>query len=130
MLLCDIMRILELTKAIKRRYSREVLSPRNADFFKKMLNIKELSKALKQVAEEKGLEPDKVLEVIESSIAAAYKKEYGERGGVVKCKVDQATGELRFWQVKTVVDDTTVRFVVDEEEPEEKNEKDKKGKKE
>ena len=26
-----------------------------------MLNIKELSKALKQVAEEKGLDPDKVL---------------------------------------------------------------------
>ncbi|HUC31220.1 MAG TPA: transcription termination factor NusA [Candidatus Paceibacterota bacterium] len=81
-----------------------------------MLNIKELSKALKQVAEEKGLDPDKVLEVIESSIAAAYKKEYGERGEVVKCKMDQKTGELNFWQIKTVVDETTVRFVEDEEE--------------
>src|SRR5579863_384753 len=95
-----------------------------------MLNIKELTKALKQVAEEKGLEPDKVLEVIESSIAAAYKKEYGERGEVVKCKVDQTTGELKFWQVKTVVDETTVRFVTDEEEIEEPIGKDKKGKKE
>ena len=81
-----------------------------------MLNIKELTKALKQVADEKGLDPDKVLDVIESSIAAAYKKEYGERGEVVKCKMDQKTGELNFWQVKTVVDDSTVRFV--EEEPE------------
>ena len=81
-----------------------------------MLNIKELSKALKQVAEEKGLDPEKVLDVIESSIAAAYKKEYGERGEVVKCKMDQKTGELNFWQVKTVVDDTTVRFVEEEEE--------------
>jgi N utilization substance protein A len=81
-----------------------------------MLNIKELSKALKQVAEEKGLDPDKVLDVIESSIAAAYKKEYGERGEVVKCKMDQKTGELNFWQIKTVVDDTTVRFVEEEEE--------------
>ena len=52
-----------------------------------MLNIKELSKALKQVAEEKGLEPEKVMEVIESSIAAAYKREYGQRGEVVKCKL-------------------------------------------
>ncbi|HVM76824.1 MAG TPA: transcription termination factor NusA [Candidatus Paceibacterota bacterium] len=76
-----------------------------------MLNIKELTKALKQVAEEKGLEPEKVLEVIESSIAAAYKKEYGERGEVVKCSVDQKTGELKFWQIKKVVDETTVRFV-------------------
>jgi N utilization substance protein A len=81
-----------------------------------MLNIKELSKALKQVAEEKGLDPDNVIEVIESSIAAAYKKEYGERGEVVKCKLDQKTGELNFWQAKTVVDETTVRFVEDEEE--------------
>jgi N utilization substance protein A len=81
-----------------------------------MLNIKELSKALKQVADEKGLDPDKVLDVIESSIAAAYKREYAGRGDVVKCKMDQKTGELNFWQIKMVVDDTTVRFVEDEEE--------------
>ena len=88
-----------------------------------MLNIKELMKALRQVAEEKGLEPEKVLEVIESSIAAAYKKEYGQRGEVIKCKLDQATGELKFWQIKTVVDETMVRFVEEGEEVEEKNEK-------
>ena len=76
-----------------------------------MLNIKELTKALKQVADEKGLQPEQVLEVIESSIAAAYKREYADRGDVVKCKLDQKTGELHFWQVKTVVDDTLVRFV-------------------
>jgi N utilization substance protein A len=82
-----------------------------------MLNIKELTKALKQVADEKGLDPDKVLDVIESSIAAAYKREYGERSEVVKCKMDQKTGELNFWQIKTVVDETTVRFVEEEPEP-------------
>ena len=42
-----------------------------------MLDIKELSKAVRQVAEEKGLEASTIMEVIESSIAAAYKKEYG-----------------------------------------------------
>src|SRR5437762_1720381 len=81
-----------------------------------MLNVKELGKALKQVAEEKGLQPEKVIEAIESSIAAAYKKEYGERGEVVKAKLDMKTGELKFWKVKTVVDETTVRFVEEEEE--------------
>ena len=79
-----------------------------------MLNIKDLGKALKQVAEEKGLEPEKVLEAIESSIAAAYKREYGERGEIVKCKLDLKTGELKFWLVKTVVDETTVRFIEEE----------------
>src|SRR5271157_3798265 len=81
-----------------------------------MLNIKELTKALKQVAEEKGLQPEKVIEVIESSVAAAYKKEYGERGEIVKCELDQKTGELKFWKVKTVVDETTVRFIEEGEE--------------
>ncbi|HVO28487.1 MAG TPA: transcription termination factor NusA [Candidatus Paceibacterota bacterium] len=81
-----------------------------------MLDIKELSKAVRQVAEEKGLEPAGIMEVIESSIAAAYKKEYGERGEVVKCKLDEKTGELKFWRVKTVVDETTVRFLDAEEE--------------
>ncbi len=81
-----------------------------------MLNIKELTKALKQVADEKGLDPDQVLDVIESSIAAAYKREYGDRNEVVKCKLDQKTGELQFWQIKTVVDDTMVRFIDESEE--------------
>ena len=88
-----------------------------------MLDIKELSKAVRQVAEEKGLEPDKIFDVIESSIAAAYKKEYGQRGEVVKCKLDEKSGDLKFWQVKTVVDDTMVRFV--EETPEEAAERER-----
>lgn len=90
-----------------------------------MINIKELTKALKQVSDEKGLEPKKVLDAIESSIAAAYKKEYGQRGEVVKCELDQSTGELKFWQVKTVVDETTVRFVTPEEEAEEREKEEK-----
>lgn len=81
-----------------------------------MLNVKDLSKAIKQVADEKGLDPETVLEAIESSIAAAYKKEYGQRGEIVKAKLDTKTGALRFWQVKTVVDETTVRFVEKEGE--------------
>ncbi|RJQ28712.1 transcription termination/antitermination protein NusA [Candidatus Parcubacteria bacterium] len=87
-----------------------------------MLNVKDLSRAIKQVAEEKGLEPEKVIEAIESSVAAAYKKEYGTRGEIVKAKLDSKTGELKFWQVKTVVDETSVRFV-DENDGEAEKEK-------
>lgn len=82
----------------------------------KMLNIKDIGKALKQVAEEKGLTAEAVLEAIETSIGAAYKREYGERGEIVKCKLDLKFGELKFWKEKTVVDETTVRFVEPEEE--------------
>jgi len=89
-----------------------------------MLNLKDLSRAVKQVADEKGLPAEKVLDAIESSIAAAYKKEYGERGEVIRAKLDLKTGELRFWRVKTVVDASTVRFVGQEEaEAEEREER-------
>jgi N utilization substance protein A len=84
-----------------------------------MLDIKELSKALKQVAEEKGLEPQVVFEAVEAALAAAYKREYGERSEVVKCEIDDKIGSLKFWQVKTVVDDTLVRFLTEEEIAEE-----------
>ncbi len=82
-----------------------------------MFNLKDLSKAIKQVAEEKALDPQKVMEVVESAIAAAYKREYGKRGEIVKAKLDLKTGDLKFWQIKTVVDETTVRFVEEGEAP-------------
>jgi N utilization substance protein A len=85
-----------------------------------MLNIKDLGKAVKQIAEEKGLEPGKVFEAIEFAIATAYKKEYGTRGEIIKAKLDPHDGSLTFWREKTVVDDTTVRFMTPEEEEQEK----------
>lgn len=85
-----------------------------------MISVKDLDKAIRHVAEEKGISPEKVLEAIESAIAAAYKREYGQRGEVVRAKLDLKTGELKFWRLKTVVDETTVRFT--EETKEEKRE--------
>ncbi len=76
-----------------------------------MFDLKVLKRAVDQIAEEKGIDAAKILEAIESSIAAAYKREYGQRGEMVKCKFDMKTGALKFWQVKTVVDETTVRVV-------------------
>ena len=68
------------------------------------MDIKLFKSAIAQIAEEKGIPFDKVLEDIETAIAAAYKKEYGKKGQVIKCKFNLETGELKFWQTKTVVD--------------------------
>ncbi len=80
-----------------------------------MFEIKELGRALKQVADEKGLAPEKVLEAVEAALAAAYKKEYKEKGDIVRAKLDMQTGEMNFWQVKLVVDPSEVRIITDEE---------------
>ncbi len=82
-----------------------------------MINIKDLGRAIKQVADEKGLSQEGVLEVIESSIAAAYKKEYGTRGEIVHARLDMKTGGLSFWKTKTVMDETTARFGEENEAP-------------
>ncbi len=81
-----------------------------------LLDLKELKRAIEQIAEEKGIDSKKILEAIESSIAAAYKKEYEKKGEIIKAKFDLKTGDLKFWQVKTVVDETTVRLPVEGEE--------------
>ncbi|MEK9173229.1 MAG: transcription termination factor NusA [Patescibacteria group bacterium] len=81
-----------------------------------MFDVKNFSKLVVQVAEEKGIPAEKVIEAIESAIAAAYKKEYGVRGEIVKAKFNLKTGGVDFWRVKTVVDETTVRIVEEGEE--------------
>ncbi len=79
------------------------------------MDFKSLNWAIKQIAEEKGIEPDKVFEAVESAIAAAYKKEYCKKGEIVHAKMDPKTGGLNFWKTKTVVNETTVRMEEEEE---------------
>ncbi len=83
------------------------------------VNLKELNAALQQIAAEKGITPERVLEAIEVSIAAAYKKEYRKKSEIVKANFESKTGELKFWQVKLVVDPSEVRVVEEDVEEEE-----------
>ncbi len=73
------------------------------------MDLKNLKRAIDQLADEKGIEPDSVLQAVESAIAAAYRKEYGKKGEIIKAKLDLKTGELEFYQIKTVVDESMAR---------------------
>ena len=75
-----------------------------------MLDLKNLKRAVDQIADEKNIEPETIVAAIESAISAAYRKEYGKKGEIIKAKLDLKTGELKFWQIKTAVDETLVRF--------------------
>lgn len=81
-----------------------------------MLDLKSLNWAIKQIAEEKGLEESQIFAAVESAIAAAYKKEYGKKGEIIHVKLNSKTGKMNFWKVKTIVDDTTVRIIEEDEE--------------
>jgi N utilization substance protein A len=72
------------------------------------MDIKNFTSAIAQIAEEKGISSEKVLEGIEMAIAAAYKKDYGKKGQVIKAKLDSESGEVKFWQVKLVANDKMI----------------------
>ncbi len=82
-----------------------------------MLDLKTIHSVLGEF-EERGISRETMMEAIESAMATAYKKEYGKRGQVVRAKLDMNSGGVTFEQVKTIVDDTMVRFVEEEEEVE------------
>ncbi len=81
-----------------------------------MLDIKALKIALEQLEQEKKIGHEKVVDAVEKSLAAAYQKEYGKRGQIVRCNINFDTGETQFEQVKIVVDETSVRMPVEGEE--------------
>lgn len=66
--------------------------------------MSELSNAIKQVCEEKNLEYDTVVSTIELALAAAYRKDYGEKNQNIKVKFDVNTGNSEIFDVKTVVE--------------------------
>jgi len=84
-----------------------------------MIDLKTINAVLGEF-EDRGINRATMIDAIESAMATAYKREYGKRGQVVRAKLDLSTGTVSFEQVKTVVDETTVRFPTpDEEVPEE-----------
>jgi len=87
-----------------------------------MFDLKNFSSAITQIAEEKGIPKEKVIETIEQAIAAAYKKEYRKRSEIIRAKMDQETGEVKFWQVKIAVDKSMLKEETEGETLSEKEE--------
>lgn len=73
------------------------------------MDYKQFLLAINQISEEKGIQKDKVVETIEMAIAAAYKKDFGERGQIIRAKLDMETGKIAMFQIKIVVDDSMLR---------------------
>ena len=76
-----------------------------------MLDLKALKIALDQLETERRVPREKIIDAIEQALAAAYKKDYGKRGQIVRAHFDLETGITSFYQIKIVVDDSTVYFV-------------------
>ena len=80
-----------------------------------------MNSVLSELEEDKGIPRAKVIEAIEAALATAYKKEYAKKGQVIRAHLDMDTGAAKFEQVKTVVDETTVRFDENDETTDDEN---------
>lgn len=81
-----------------------------------MLDLKVMKSALEQLEEERKIPKEKIIEAIEQALAAAYKKDYGKKGQIVRAKFDMESGKTDFFQVKIVVDESIVRIPEEGEE--------------
>jgi len=67
--------------------------------------MSDITNAMKQICEEKNLSYEAVVETIESALAAAYRKDFGEKNQNIKVEFDPETGKSKVFDVKTVVED-------------------------
>lgn len=72
------------------------------------MDIQAFQRAVSQIAKQRGISPQRVVETLEAAIAAAYKKDYGEKGEIVEAKLNPETGQVEFWQVKEIIDESMI----------------------
>ncbi|MFH0969016.1 MAG: transcription termination factor NusA [Patescibacteria group bacterium] len=75
------------------------------------IRLGEFGSAIVQIAEEKGISKDKVIETIEAALAAAYKKEYGKKGQHIRAEFNEIDGSAKFFKMLDVVDETLREFI-------------------
>ncbi len=69
------------------------------------LNIKQLTLAVRTIAEEKNLPEETVMEVIEQAIAAAWRRDNGEREQEVRAELNVNDGTAKVYVQREVVED-------------------------
>jgi transcription termination/antitermination protein NusA len=69
------------------------------------LDMKQLAVAVKAIAEEKNLPEETVQEIVEQALAAAYRRDYGEREQEVRVTMNLNTGDVDAYISKEIVEE-------------------------
>ena len=67
--------------------------------------ISPFAAAINQLADERGLPRDTVVDSIQAAVAAAYRKEYGHPEQEVRAELNEETGKFHVWQQFEVLED-------------------------
>jgi N utilization substance protein A len=68
------------------------------------MDFKQLAVAIKAIAEEKNLPEETVQEVVEQALAAAYRRDYGDREQEIRVSMNLNTGDVDAYVTKEVVE--------------------------
>jgi N utilization substance protein A len=68
------------------------------------MDFKQLAQAIKLIAEEKNLPEEQVQEIVQQALAAAWRRDYGNREQEVRVTMNLNTGEVTAYVSKEVVD--------------------------
>jgi transcription termination/antitermination protein NusA len=68
------------------------------------MDFKQLAQAIKLIAEEKNLPEEQVQDVVQQALAAAYRRDYGDREQEVRVTMNLNTGEVKAYVTKEIVD--------------------------
>ncbi|RWZ79395.1 MAG: transcription termination/antitermination protein NusA [Candidatus Chaera renei] len=68
------------------------------------LNVKQLVQAMRSIAEEKNLPEPLVLDVVQQALAAAWRRDHGERDQMVRSEINTNTGDVTVFVAQEVVE--------------------------
>lgn len=69
------------------------------------LNVKQLVQAMRSIAEEKNLPEDAVLDIVQQAIAAAWRRDHGDREQEVRAEMNTNTGDVTVYIAHEVVEE-------------------------
>ena len=72
------------------------------------MDFKQLAQAIKLIAEEKNLPEELVTDVVQQALAAAWRRDYGDREQEVRVTMNLNTGEVTAYVTKEVVEEVEI----------------------
>lgn len=76
----------------------------------------EIAKSLQFLCDEKGLEYSVVLDALQTALAAAYRKDFGNKQQNIQVIFDPETGDMKIWDEKEVVEDMDEEALLHDQE--------------
>lgn len=79
------------------------------------MQIGDFLSAIKQMADEKNLSQEIIIEAVEAALAAAYRKDYGRPGQTIKVSLDPQGNKMKVWREYTVIEETDEEKITNSE---------------